>query len=391
MIAANELPSVLVIDDELGPRESIRMLLKGTHKVMCVDSVDKGLDLLKTEHPDLVITDIRMPGKDGIAGLREIRDIDPVVSVIILTGHGSLETARQALRLGATDYIGKPFDTREMTAIVNRYVDRSRLERRRSNMLLELEEVNRRLIDDLADKEALALLGRSSAEFAHDLRNPLMIVSGYVDLLSSQLANAKQNNGAEYEQATEYLDVIEQNVKRCCELSHMWQKMGRTELDRVRPTVVSEILDTLTAAVEPLASTHKVAIRYDYAANGTIIRASGPQLIRALYNVIANAVQAVKPPDGRVTVCCRRDGDKLLIAVRDNGCGMPHDVLQRIFEPYFTTKTEGRGTGLGMAIAKRITEEHGGRIEVQSAVGEGTTVRFAFPLTPQPFAGGVTG
>ena len=113
---------VLVIDDEFGPRESIRFLLKGSYKVFCADSVDQGVAMLREQHPDLVIMDIRMPRKSGIEGLREIREHDKVVSVVMLTGYGALETAQEALRLGATDYLSKPFDTTAMLATVKRYV-----------------------------------------------------------------------------------------------------------------------------------------------------------------------------------------------------------------------------------------------------------------------------
>jgi len=111
---------VLVIDDELGPRESLRFLLKNEYRVLCADSVDEGIRLLKAEEPDVVVMDIRMPKKSGIEGLKEIRAVDPYVSVIMLTGYARLETAQEALRQGATDYLKKPFDTHEMQRVVGR-------------------------------------------------------------------------------------------------------------------------------------------------------------------------------------------------------------------------------------------------------------------------------
>ena len=110
---------VLIIDDERGPRESLRILLKTNYDVYCADCVQDGLKLLQENLPDIVIMDIRMPGKSGIEGLREVRAIDPLVSVVMLTGYGSLETAQQALRLGATDYLNKPFDAHELRDAAN--------------------------------------------------------------------------------------------------------------------------------------------------------------------------------------------------------------------------------------------------------------------------------
>src|SRR5205085_3388910 len=187
MTVASNLPQVLVIDDELGPRESLRMLLKPNYQVYTADCVDAGIKLLKEKKPDAVITDIRMPGASGIDGLRRIREIDPHVAVIMLTGFGALETAQEALRLGANDYINKPFDAREMREVIGRNVERTRIHRTGENAAAEIKELNNRLLKELAQKERLASLGQASAEFVHDLGNPLTIVWGYVQLLAKKL------------------------------------------------------------------------------------------------------------------------------------------------------------------------------------------------------------
>ena len=127
--------------------------------------------------------DIRMPGMTGIDGLRLIRQIDPHLSVIMLTGFGALETAKEALRLGANDYISKPFDAREMREVIGRNVERTRLHRTSENAADEIKELNNRLLEELAQKDRLASLGQASAEFVHDIGNPLTIVWGYVQLL----------------------------------------------------------------------------------------------------------------------------------------------------------------------------------------------------------------
>ena len=125
-----KLGTVLVIDDERGPRESLKMVLKYDYEMFLADRVDAGIELLRTEDPDLVIMDIRMPEKNGIEGLQQIRDINPHVSIVMLTGFGDLETAQQAIRFGANDYLQKPFDTDEIQKVVKKYVDRSKLHSR---------------------------------------------------------------------------------------------------------------------------------------------------------------------------------------------------------------------------------------------------------------------
>lgn len=387
--AGGELPTVLVIDDELGPRESIRILLKKQYEVLCAESVDEGLALMQERRPDLIVLDIAMPDKSGIEGLREIRALDTNTSVVMLTGFGALETAQQAMRLGANDYLNKPFDTNEMRQVAQKYTQRTRMERKRRNMLEQLGEVNTRLLDDLATNEQLASVGRSSAEFAHDLRNPLMIISGYTELLAKQLDRAKDMMGETYDQASDYLDVIEQNVGRCQELSRMWQQFGKMgNLSELLPLEATDLMNEVVSSIEPLASTKNVKVDYILQPENACIRGSRPQLIRAIHNVLANAVQAVPAETGWVRIGAREDGDCLRITVKDNGCGMPPDVLERIFEPYFTTKGEDKGTGLGMVITRKIVEEHQGTIDVESGVGQGTTMTIALPLCRESVAAG---
>src|ERR1700686_3521797 len=197
MTASPQNPQVLVIDDEMGPRESLRMLLKPDYNVHTADCVEAGVKLLKEKQPDTIVMDIRMPGMTGIEGLRKIREIDQNLSVIMLTGFGALETAKEALRLGANDYISKPFDAREMREVISRNVERTRVQRTSETAAAEIKELNNHLLKQLAQKERLASLGQASAEFVHDLGNPLTIVWGYVQLLAQKLDRPENGAAAE--------------------------------------------------------------------------------------------------------------------------------------------------------------------------------------------------
>src|SRR6202047_236305 len=214
MTVSQQNPQVLGIDDEMGPRESLRMLLKPDYNVHTADCVDAGIKLLQEKQPDTVVMDIRMPGATGIEGLRRIREIDPHLSVIMLTGFGALETAQEALRLGASDYINKPFDAGEMRKVVGRHVERTRVQRAGERAAAEIKELNNRLLKELAQKERLASLGQASAEFVHDLGNPLTIVWGYVQLLAKKLEQSESDAPPSARSAKE-LNIIEQNVLLC--------------------------------------------------------------------------------------------------------------------------------------------------------------------------------
>ncbi len=371
---------VLIVDDELGPRESLRMLLKPDYEVLCADNVDDGLSVLSEATPDLVIMDIRMPGKTGIDGLRELRALDKQASVIMLTGYGALETAQEALRLGANDYINKPFDTDEMRELVSKFTEQSRVERRRTKMLKELQDMNSHLMEDIAKKDHLASLGQTSAEFAHDLRNPLMIVQGYVELLTAQLEEARVMIGGDYSQVTDYLEIIEKNVHRCCELATMWQSLGHSDLTSCDALPISQLVEDLMVSVEPLIVAVDAELEYQVDHGGKLVHGSRPQLLRAVHNMVSNAIDAVDPGRGKILFCVETDDRDVEISVQDNGAGMTSDVRTKMFEPYFTTKDDGKGTGLGTVITQRIIEEHQGSIFVESDPGTGTTIRIRLPL-----------
>src|SRR5947207_1339283 len=281
-----EQPKILIIDDERGPRESLRMLLKPSYQVHTAENVESGLQLLQEKQPDAVISDIRMPGTSGIEGLRKIREIDPHVAVIMLTGFGALETAKEALRLGANDYISKPFDAREMREVIGRNVERTRIHRAGVNAADEIKELKNRLLKELAQKERLASLGQASAEFVHDLGNPLTIVWGYVQLLAKKLEQSEQENGATTGTSAKELKIIEQNVRLCRELLTMWQSYGSVEASPHKAISVTEIVREVVKGVGPMAAQSAVELRCDICDDPGTLLGDSVQITRAIQNVI---------------------------------------------------------------------------------------------------------
>lgn len=369
---------ILVIDDELGPRESLRMVLKNDYDVALADHVDEGLAKLQEWQPDVVIMDIRMPNKSGIEGLQELRVLDPLVSVIMLTGYGSLETAQKAIRLGANDYLKKPFDIEEIRKTVAENAQRTALQRRRGKALDELKQLNNNLREQVMMKEQLAAVGEASAEFAHDLRNPLTMVVGYCGLLFDQLERL-QEKGTEYQETIEYLKVIEDNVQRCHDLANMWQKSGNEGTSRMEPVAVDELMTELVGHVQPLMSLDHDQVEYRLDVQSVHAKGERIQLMRILNNLVTNSLHALGARQGVIDLRCRAEGDQVVIEVEDNGEGIPASIMDRVFEQHFTTKTPDKGTGLGLAITRKIVEDHGGSIDIQSEEGKGTLVRILLP------------
>jgi signal transduction histidine kinase len=380
MTIATDLPQVLVIDDEMGPRESLRMLLKPNYQVYTAENVEAGLRILREKRPDAVISDIRMPGTSGIDGLRKIREIDPHVAVIMLTGFGALETAKEALRLGANDYISKPFDAREMREVIGRNVERTRLHRTGVSAAAEIKELNNRLLKELAQKERLASLGQASAEFVHDLGNPLTIVWGYVQLLAKKLEQSESGNSPSNQTSAKELNIIEQNVRLCRELLTMWQSYGSVEASPHKPISVNQIVREVVKGVGPMAVQNDVELKTDIGDDPCTLLGDSVQITRAIQNVIINALQASAEKKGTVSVSCTRRDFYVDVRVEDTGSGIAPAQLTKIFDPYFTTKQGKSGTGLGLYITKKVVEDHNGSIKVDSTPQIGTTFTIRLPL-----------
>lgn len=380
MTVATHTAKVLVIDDELGPRESLRILLKMDYEVLVADSVLKGLTLLQQHRPDVVIMDIRMPGMTGIEGLREIRKLDADIAVIMLTGFGALETAQEALRLGASDYLKKPFDTKEIMEVVRQNVHRTAHQRRRSSMELQLQDLQKHLDEVVTRKERMSSLGEASAELVHDLRNPLTVVHGYVQILTEELSQAQAGARASGEGHQDYLTAIEKGVRRCRDLIDAWQDLGRKTVHDLVPLDLTVLLSDIVESQRLLTETHHGALELRVEAPECKILGDATQLGRALQNIIGNASDALHASGGRVQVTLQRVATEARVAVRDDGVGISEENLARLFQPYFTTKARGRGTGLGLFITRKIIEDHHGKIEISSRPGEGTTVEIRLPL-----------
>jgi signal transduction histidine kinase len=371
-----KLGTVLVIDDERGPRESLRMVLKYDYEMFLADRVDSGVELLRDKNPDLVIMDIRMPEKSGIEGLQEIREINPNVSIVMLTGYGDLETAQQAIRFGANDYLQKPFDTDDIQAVVKKYVARSKLYSRKRQAQEELNKMTQSLSREVGKTNKLTSLGAASSELVRDLRNPLTIIRGYLDLLNYEL---KEKSDSTSEEMGEYLDQIETNVERCAELVESWRALGRFDFSQLQrlnlPKLVNDCFRDAAAHSDISFSVQVEGIEDQYEMLGERL-----QVKRALQNLVDNAVAAVEHQTApSIVILFSMSNTDIDLKVKDNGCGVDPQKLRWIFEPFDNTATIEKGAGLGLFITKKVIEEHRGALHFESRVGEGTIVTVRVP------------
>ena len=391
ILSITAFKKVLVIDDELGPRESLRILLKNDYEVHCVDRVEKGLALLDEYQPDVIIMDIRMPGMDGIEGLRRIRQVNPAVAVIMLTGFGALETAQEAIRHGANDYLKKPFDTKEILQVIARNIERCELQQRRLKAEQELNDLNQRLVGELEQKSHLATLGQASAEIVHDLRNPLSVVLGYVQLLAEDLKLAKEANASHSQEVDplEYVEVIEKSARRCRELLDLWNNLGKSTSDHPEPVNVVSMLQDIKGEAMAMARKQKASIIFDLDCSPEVlIEADRLQIPRTIINLIDNALKHGQTSAHRteVNVSLQRaeTAGQVVLQVRDYGPGIPPEQLNQVTNRF--GRGESRlhsGSGLGLAIVAQIMHGLGGQLQLENGQQGGLKVRLYLPEAKQ--------
>ncbi len=249
------------------------------------------------------------------------------------------------------------------------------LEARVREKTIELERAYRRLVQS----EKMASLGKLSAVVAHEINNPLAGILTYSKLLTRMTGNGLAD-GARLEEARKYLQIIEGESRRCGTIVKNLLTFARQAPLNPQHNDLNAVVERCLLLVGHQMELQSIDLDKDLAPALPPIYCDAGQVQQALLALLMNAVEAM-PHGGRLSVRTRFDAERRLgrIEVRDEGPGIPEDVLPRIFEPFFTTKEEGKGVGLGLAVAFGIIQQHGGNIEVASAPQKGTTFTVMLP------------
>jgi len=367
--AAAEKPLVLVVDDEYGPRESIAYTLSAEFNVVTADRPSEGIKRVQERPFSVIILDVRMPEMDGIRALEAIRKIDRDVSVVMLTGYGTLQTAQQSMVYGANQYLRKPPDIAELIESVRKQAAAAAERRHQTEANRQTEQMNVALKREIEEKQPHIWQGRAAVELVHDLANPLTVMIGYATLLVQETKKAaKREGGDEGKKLLNYADVVSRAAEYCHELAENWRQTSRkttqfTDIDLVNLTQhVKDVIFFSNAAIQISGVPHAV------------VRGSQFELTRVIQNVFKNGLEAGATA---LRVEFSQQGEQWELTISDNGAGMDADTAVLALKGGFTTKTHG--TGLGLGICRHILGAHGATLTLDSAPGRGTTLRMLFP------------
>jgi signal transduction histidine kinase len=374
-------PRVLVIDDEEAARYGISRALANQGYTL-EEAADGAAALGRIEQfqPDVIVSDINMPGMDGLSLLRHVNRTEEPPLVVLVTAYGSEQVAAEALRAGAYDYLSKPFEIDELRVIVRNAIEKQRLQR-------ELRQAQAALVQ----AEKMASLGRLVAGVAHEINTPLGVLQSSVntmDRAAQRIAEWCAGQPPEAAAAVQrFVDALVstagQSQVACERISGIvanLKQFARLDEAEFQP---AQVRDGIESALGLLR--HQLAGRIEVIREfGELpeIHCAPRQLNQLFMNLLENAVEAIRAAarPGVIRLRTRVEAGAVNIEIEDNGIGIPPENLGKIFDPGFTTKGVRVGTGLGLPICYQIVEAHGGRIEVESRLGEGSRFTVTLPM-----------
>ncbi len=405
---------ILIVDDEESVLNLFAAYLGETYSCETAANAQEALDILSRDPFALVITDMQMPGLSGIELLRKITEHYEDTAVIIVSGIARTQRVMDAIRVGASDYLIKPCDLDVLTISVERALERRMLLRNARRYKQDLEYRNaelarqktemERLQAQVLQAEKMASLGQLAAGVAHELNNPAGFIYSNIDLLKGYIERLRSclsdyDRLALPPEAAARISAIKKEI----DYDHIVADLGSILSDcyvgaeRIRDVVqnlrlfsrLDEPALTPVDLHEGIESTVRLLSEYYKSGRISLIRnygelprvnCYGAQLNQVWMNLLVNAAQAIGSVEGEVQITTRCEGPAVLVSFTNSGPGISPEQLTKIFDPFFTTKPIGEGTGLGLSISHGIIQRHGGKIEVESPPGRGTTFTISLPV-----------
>lgn len=413
---------ILVIDDESNLESLIcqrfeKNILAGEFEFIFVNNSVEALKILP-DNPEIemVITDINMPGIDGLSFLEKIKDINPNIKIAIGSSSKDMEKLRMAMKLGVFDFLNKPIDLEDLEITIQRTLHQVKEIKQKDKQLQKTQE-------QLIRSERMSILGQMLGGIVHDINNPVNFIYGnisHTEEFAQGLLNLVQlyqehypNPVPEIEEEQENIELdylvedlpkivasMKVGIERIRQIVVSLRNFSRIDESEMKPADLNEGIDiTLMILQNRLkAKSDRVAIEpiKEYGDLPQVECYFG-QMSQVFMNLIANAIDAIEeydrqrsPQEIKDNPCYIRirteaiDRNLVRIGFFDNGPGMSEEILSQAFDPFFTTKDNGKGTGLGLSISRSIiVEKHKGKLYCVSAPGQGSEFIIEIPVRQQ--------
>jgi len=357
-------PRILIIDDEEVVLDSCTLILEGgEYDVATATNGSRGLELVEEFKPDLIYVDLKMPGISGFEVLDKVREIDPTITMMVITGYATVASAVDAMKKGAYDFLPKPFTPDEFRLITRRGLERRRL-------MLEAIALRR-------EKEMLR--ENFAAIVSHELKSPLGAVKQNLYVLMSELSGViNDNQKARLERMMVRIDDL-------LKLIHSWLRVLSVDIEKIKenftPLAVPAVIAKAVESVEPHAVRKDIRIVTQIDPALELFAGDEVSVVEALINIIGNAIK-YSYPGKEVVVSARQAGEYIELTVTDSGVGISKEELPRLFGDFYRGQA-GQSVedshGLGLTISRRIIEAHRGTLSAESEPEKGTRMIIRLP------------
>jgi signal transduction histidine kinase len=310
-----------------------------------------------------------MPGISGMEVLEKIREIDPNIISVVITGYATVESAVEAMKIGAYDFLPKPFSPDQLRIIIRRGLERRRL-------ILEAEILRQE--KKLMEENFITMV-------SHQLRSPLVAIMQYYEVILGGMA------GDVPEKQKEIIQKSKARLESLLNLITDWLDVARLDsgqiVDNLKPISAKKIITKVIENLQPLTQEENISLKFGSCGKNDLVQGDADTLEQVFSNLITNAIRYNKPK-GNVTVSIKENANYIAVEVQDSGIGIAKEHLPFLFDQFFRVKRgEGqkiKGTGLGLSIAKKIVGAHGGSIQVSSELGKGSTFTVLLPKLKKP-------
>ncbi len=354
---------ILIIDDDESMRDSCTQVLKKTeYTISTAENGEKGLSQAKDFKPDIILLDLKMPGMSGAEVLKRLKELDPRIIIIIITGYATVESAVDSMKQGVYEYLPKPFTPDELRKIVQHGLLRRKCLMEAERLREEKEKMRRNFVSLVS----------------HELRSPLSAVQQNLMTMTSGMM------GDLTEEMQDTLERLTKRIKGLIQLINDWLNLSRIEsgefILEYKKVNIKEILLDVINLFKGLAEKQKISLSLN-APDDRYILVGNIQTLQMLFsNLVHNAIKYNRK--GRnVTIVLAKGKEFVSVEVKDTGIGISKDKLPLIFEQFYRIKDDKvvEGSGLGLSIVKKIVDVHHGTIEVSSKKDKGTVFTVRLP------------